>query len=124
MEMKYFQSNPLSTYTNTANYAIFSTVNMYSTSMTPGTNYEYLFLTYNLTEGEGSEPPSNSLFNIANMQMLVELGESTPNIMTNSSETYNSTFTLPAGWQTLTTTLGFETQEQTYLLWLWLWYAQ
>jgi hypothetical protein len=71
---------------------------MYSTSMTAGTNYEYLFLTYNLTEGEGSEPPSNSLFNIANMQMLVELGESTPNIMTNSSETYNSTFTLSAGW--------------------------
>ena len=124
MEMKYFQSLVLSISLNAANYAIFSTVNMYSTSMTPGTNYEYLFLTYNLTEGEGSEPPSNSLFNIANMQMLVELGESTPNIMTNKSETYNSTFTLSAGWQTLTTTLGFETQEQTYLLWLWLWYAQ
>lgn len=92
--------------------------------MTAGTNYEYLFLTYNLTEGEGSEPPSNSLFNIANMQMLVELGESTPNIMTTNNETYNSTFTLSAGWQTLTTTLGFETQEQTYLLWLWLAYAQ
>jgi hypothetical protein len=124
MEMKFFQSYPLQTYTNTANYAIFSAVNMYSTSMAAGTNYEYLFLTYNLTEGEGSEPPSNSLFNVANMQMLVELGESTPNIMTNSSEIYNVTFALGAGWQTLTTTLGFETQEQTYLLWLWLAYAQ
>lgn len=88
-----------------------------------GTGYEYLFTTEDPLVGDGSEPPANSLFNIQNMQMLVNLGESTPNILTNNTEVYNSTFTLPSGWMDLTATLGFDTQEQTYLLWLWLYYA-
>jgi hypothetical protein len=44
----------------------------------------------------------------------------TPNILTNTTEIYNTTFTLSSEWITLTQTLGLATQEQTYLLWLWL----
>ena len=54
------------------------------------------------------------------MQTLVDLGMTTPNILTNTTEIYNTTFTLSSEWITLTQTLGLATQEQTYLLWLWL----
>jgi hypothetical protein len=86
MEMKYFQNVYMQPRVGTANYAIFGQVNMYSgNGKTVGSNYEYLLSTYDVTQGENSEPPSNSLFNIANMQMLVSLGEAAPNILTESN---------------------------------------
>jgi len=89
---------------NTANAAIFNSVSM-STCDTPpacSSTYANLFYTYDVSSSVGTDPPSNSLFHIENMQILVDLGMSTPNILTNSSATYNVTFTLSSGWQNLT----------------------
>jgi hypothetical protein len=65
----------------------------------------------------------NSLYNIQNMQQLVMLGESTNNIMVNTTVNFTS-ITLDPAWTTLTNTLGLSSTDQTYFLWLWLWYAQ
>lgn len=74
-------------------------------------------------QGEDSEPPMNSLYNIQNMQKLVMLGESTTNIMVNTTVDF-SAITLDQGWADLTTTLGLSSTDQTYFLWLWLYNAQ
>lgn len=76
-------------------------------------NYEYLFTT-------GDVIPSNSLFNMANMENLVSLGKSTPNILVDTTLEYGVDFTLSSGWQDLTNTLGLSSEKQTYLIWLWL----
>jgi hypothetical protein len=89
-----------------ANQAVFSSVNLYNNVNQPGTNFENLFQYYDVNAGLTSPPPANSLFNITNMQTLVALGESTPNILENYTETFNSTFTLQSGWYDLTTTLN------------------
>lgn len=108
--------------TTSSNWNSFKDTMMFS-SATPGTNYEYLFCTYDMANGEGSDPPANSLFNIANMQALVSLGQSTPNIMSDNTQIFGTSFNLD-NWQTLTTTLGFASTQQTYMLWLWLWNAR
>jgi hypothetical protein len=77
-------------------------VNLYNDQDLPGTNYEHLFANYDLLLGPGTEPSGNSLFNMQNMQQLVSLGQNTPNILVNSSEVFNSTFTLQPEWATLT----------------------
>ena len=123
-EMPYFKNYTLSYQLSSANWAIFESVNLYNNVSEPGTNFENLFCNYDLTSGVFSEPPSNSLFNIQNMQQLVSLGESTANIMVNTTETFNSSFTLSSEWTTLTQNLGLTDTKQTYLLWLWLWNAQ
>jgi hypothetical protein len=43
--------------------------------------------------------------------------------MVDTAETFGVTFTLQSDWQTLTDTLGLLDTKQTYLVWLWLWYA-
>jgi len=74
-----------------------------------GTNFEYLFATYNTTATPSSDPPSNSLFNIQNMQTLVNLGTAAPNILTtNQTAVYGVDFLLGDDWLTLTTALGLD----------------
>lgn len=68
----------------------------------------------------GSDPPSNSLFDIENLQTLVSLGKSTTNILTNTTAVYGSDFTLGDEWFILTTRLGLDSVMQTYFIWLWL----
>lgn len=52
---------------NSANWAAFQNVMLYNNT-NPGENYEYLFLTYDLNVGKGSNPQPNSLFNMNTMQ--------------------------------------------------------
>lgn len=52
---------------NSANWVAFQNVMLYNNT-NPGENYEYLFLTYDLNNGEGSDPQPNSLFNMNTMQ--------------------------------------------------------
>jgi hypothetical protein len=87
-------------------------------SLTP--NYDYLFATFDTSVAPGTEPPANSLFNMQNMRMLVQLGKSTPNICTDNTLIYDSNFTLPSMWNNMTYYLGLDYVEQTYMLWLWL----
>ena len=53
------------------------------------------------------------------MDDLITLGQSTPNILTDPTQTYGTDFNLDA-WATLTTQLGLTNPQQTYLIWLWL----
>jgi hypothetical protein len=53
------------------------------------------------------------------MDDLITLGQSTPNILTDPTQTYGTDFNLDA-WATLTTQLGLTDTKQTYLIWLWL----
>lgn len=120
-DIPYFKTNYFNPLVNLQNQITFSSVNLYgSFYSTIESNYENLFVTFDTTVGVGTEPPSNSLFNLTNMFTFVDLGMNTPNILTNTTEIYNTTFTLSSEWITLTQTLGLATQEQTYLLWLWL----
>ena len=120
-DIPYFKTNYFNVLANLQNQVTFSPVNLYGAFYsTIESNYENLFVTFDTTVGVGTEPPTNSLFNLNNMQTLVDLGMTTPNILTNTTEIYNTTFTLSSEWITLTQTLGLATQEQTYLLWLWL----
>lgn len=59
------------------NWAAFENVTMFNDT----NSFENLFLIYDPTKGENSDPPADSLFAIANMQTLVTLGMSTPNIL-------------------------------------------
>jgi hypothetical protein len=120
-DIPFFKSNYFNDVANSQNQIIFSSVNLYdSYYSTVERNYENLFVTFDTTVGVGTEPPESSLFNLSNMELLVDLGMNTPNILKNNTEIYNTTFTLDSEWITLTQTLGLATQEQTYLLWLWL----
>ena len=52
--------------------------------------------------GVGTNPPVDSMFYLDNMRDLVDLGMAAPNIITNTSENYNYTFTLDPEWIVLT----------------------
>jgi hypothetical protein len=88
-----------------ANINHFANVNLFFDPNQPGTNFEHLIAVYDMNVGKGSEPPMNSLFNINNMQMLVSLGESTPNIMLNKTLLFTE-IVLDPEWTTLTNNLG------------------
>lgn len=60
---------------------------------TAGVNYEYLFNVAN--------PGLDSLFNLNNLKALVDAGLSTPNICTDNTQTYGTTFTLDSKWTAL-----------------------
>jgi len=60
------------------------------------------------------------LFDLSNFQLLLAIGQSTPNILVNTTLVYGVDFELNPLWQTLTSNLGLNSQEQTYLIWLWL----
>jgi hypothetical protein len=70
-EMNYFKQAVIST-TASENQAIFGSINLYNGAI--GTNYENLFVTYDLIKGVGTPPLEDSLFNTDTMQMLVQLG--------------------------------------------------
>lgn len=93
---------------------------LYATKSVPGVNYEYLFLTYDLTLGKGSDPASNSLFCLDNFKALVTAGLNTPNILKNPELTYGIDFDLGDDWYAISTALGGLNNMQTYLIWLWL----
>lgn len=69
-----------------------------------------------------SDPPTNSLFDINNFKMLIELGMSSPNILSaDYSLRYGIDFQLSSDWYVLTSQLNLQNVQQTYLIWLWLW---
>lgn len=63
---------------------------------TASPNYESLFEEYDITLGVGSNPPSDSLYNIANMKQLVKLGNAAPNILTDPTLVYTESLLDPA----------------------------
>ena len=79
-------------------------------------NYEYLF---NLTDENGGPPKASSLFNLDTLKLLIDLGYSVPDISINKTSEliFNDT------WDELTTNLGLDHNEQTYMIFLWLKYA-
>jgi hypothetical protein len=90
-------TNYFDTVANSANQLLFDSVPMYGCAYSSlCTNYENLFVTYTPGGAYNSDAPSNSLFNINNMQQLVALGMNTPNILTNTTATYNTDFNLTA----------------------------
>ena len=87
----------------------------------PTTNYEYLF---DLEGADGGDPDASSLFNITTLQMIVELGTATPNIIKNPELTYGVDFDINdiqyGNWTELQTYLGFSDPRQAYVIWLWM----
>jgi hypothetical protein len=57
---------------------------------------------------------------LQNIQQLITLGQSTPNILIDTELVYGIDFFLNDDWFALTTTLGLDFVDQTYLIWLWL----
>jgi hypothetical protein len=120
-EFSYFMRSFFPFATNQANVALLGDTTMYVDPALTDSNYEHLFLTYDIFSGDPtSDPPANSLFNITNFQMLVNLGMSTPNIIYDSSLIYGQSFNLSSEWTVLTQNLGLSSEQQTYMLWLWL----
>ena len=71
-EISYFKTNYFNQVASPQNVQAFSTVNLYTSTSAPGTNFENLFLTYDIySQDPPSEPPANSLFNIATFQQLI-----------------------------------------------------
>ena len=102
-EISYFKTNYFNPTVSFANFNTFSNVNLYAVFNTSSSsNFENLFETYDTDTFVGSEPPADSLFNMDNMISLVNLGMAAPNIITNTSENYNVTFTLDPEWIVLT----------------------
>jgi hypothetical protein len=102
-EISYFKTNYFNPTVSLANFNTFSNVNLYAVFNTSSnSNFENLFETYDTDTFVGSEPPADSLFNMDNMISLVNLGMAAPNIITNTSENYNVTFTLDPEWIVLT----------------------
>lgn len=62
------------------NWAIFSDVKMYRDLTSTETNMEYLFA-LSADSITGSDPATNSLFNLDTLKTLVSLGQSTTNII-------------------------------------------
>lgn len=118
-EITYFRSAYFNTIANAANVAYFAGINFYNSFFsTTSSNFENLFVTYDLANGVGTSPLSDSLFNVANMKQLVKLGMAAPNILTSPTTNYSS-ITLDPAWATLAAKLGLD-QDQLYFLWLWL----
>lgn len=93
-EIEYFHTSYFNPTVIYANYATFLNVNFYNDFYASSNNYEHLFTNYDPSSGVDSAPPSNSLFNMSNMQTLISLGQSTPNILTDTAQEYGVTFTL------------------------------
>ena len=90
---------------------------MYTSLQSQNGNYQYLF---NLTNAVGGDPEISSLFNIQTLKKLISLGDSTPNILKDTSQVYGTSFMLSGEWTDLTVALGLASEEQTYMMWLWL----
>jgi len=73
-EISYWQSAYFNTVANPANVAYFASTKFFVNTLIPGTNFEHLFLTYDLNTGVGTNPAVNSLFNIDTFQLLVAAG--------------------------------------------------
>lgn len=125
-EISYFKSMYFNTVASQGNIDAFAYVNLYSNELVTNANYEHLFLTFDIYSNDvNSDPPSNSLFNIANFQELIKLGLSTPNILgTDSDMVYGIDFNLDDQWFALAAKLDLEFADQVYFIWLWLYTAE
>lgn len=100
-------------------YNRFVNVEMYHSKSDTTSNYEDLF---NLTGPTGGDPEASSLFNIATLKELLAVGSSVKDVVafpkTKSEDLDLSVF------KELTETLKLDTNEQSYLLYLWLKYCK
>jgi hypothetical protein len=103
-EISYWHSDYFDTYAITENVDAFSNVDLFVDEALPGLNFEHLFLTYDiLSRNVFSDPPANSLFNIDNFKMLIDLGMSSPNILgADYALRYGIDFQLSSDWYILT----------------------
>ena len=123
---KQFYCNPDNVGAMTAeNWAAFSDVEMYRSTVDPtAENMEYLFdLVDPVT---GGDPAAHSLFNLTTLQTLISLGQSTPNVINDTTITYGTDFDL-SDWTEIGTTLGLDEaddatmgQKRAYMTWLWM----
>jgi hypothetical protein len=81
-------------------------------------NFEWLF---NLTNSTGGDPPPQSLFNITTINLLLNASVGIVDIIENPNLT--SPMNL-SNYTNVTKVLGFETNEQSYLLYLWMTYCR
>lgn len=93
------------------NINAFAGIQFFNDVSQPGTNYEHLF--------QITGPPSNSLYNLNNLKVLVDLGTTTPNICQDPTLVFDQDFTLTADWTGLATSLGLPSSKHAYMLWLW-----
>ena len=120
---------------STVNYGEFGDILMYNDETSTTGNFEYIF---NLTNAELEAPDESSLFNIETLKTIVNLGQNTPNIIYNASETYGTDdpatqFNL-AAWNDTAIKLGLNNsmddagyivgQKRAYLIWLWMYTAK
>lgn len=73
-EISYFHTAYFNTVANIDNVDAFKSVKFWVSEVVPDVNYEYLFKTYG--DVPGTEPATNSLFNLDNFRALVTLGMS------------------------------------------------
>ena len=99
---------------------------MYRSTSDPTVNMEYLFAMSD--PDSGGDPLETSLFNLDTLMTLVNLGNTTPNILTNKDVTYKTDFTLQQGWTDLAARLKLDDPgsqddvgtKRAYMLWLWM----
>lgn len=111
LEISYFHDVYFNSIVNQANFETFQSVKLFVSELDPTVNYEHLFLLYDLAKGPSSNPPSNSLFDLENLKTLINLGQGTINILSNTTAVYGVDFFLGNEWLSLTTRLGLATNE-------------
>lgn len=83
------------------------------------THFEHIF---DLQGPAGGDPGPQSLFNLTTLQRLLNVSANQPDIIRDAKYIRNKVDLSP--YENLTQTLGFKTNEQTYLLYLWLKYCR
>ena len=79
-----------------------------------------LFSTMATGVSKDFDPDPTSLFNVMTMHELCKLGASVPNILIETNEALNKTFTLQDEWNHLAKRLGLPDDRHLYFLWLWM----
>ncbi len=72
-----------------------------------------------MTNAEGGNPDPSSLFNVQTLKKLIELGQQIVDITVDKE----ATLTFNSDWDDLTARLGLGDNRRTYLIWLWIKYA-
>lgn len=98
----------------------FGNVEMFNSVQDPNAvNFEGIF---NMSAPRGGDPLPGSIFNIQTLQRLLNVTEGLPDIVAHP-ESQTKTMDLSI-LSELTETLGFKSNEQTYLFYMWLVYCK
>jgi hypothetical protein len=97
--------------------ARFTNVKLFKDNTTAGVNYEYI---WNMTNAVGDDPEPTSLFNIDTLKAMLNAGNNTIDIIA-ETKSKNADLNLKA-FDNVTKALKLETNEQSYMVYLWIKY--